>query len=162
MPLKDIYMTRPELAEYDYRLFSSRLSSIRSAIRNHNKRFQHDNLAYKNFIANHNVSLFSHHGYIEWQGSEAQDQLREDMAANNHLVFGPFNLWATNPVYYTNFPLDVFRDKIAQEERTGKYIFTLQEKRKKKKKIWSSLRSKLWPEANRISCSPVWCHCLPE
>jgi hypothetical protein len=31
-------------------------------------------------------------------------------------------------MYYENFPLDVFRDKVKQEIRTSKYLYTIEER----------------------------------
>jgi PHP family Zn ribbon phosphoesterase len=43
------------------------------------------------------------------------------------------DLWALRPVYYINFPLKEFRDKINQTLRTDKYMYTLKVKGKQHK-----------------------------
>jgi hypothetical protein len=35
------------------------------------------------------------------------------------------DLYGSRPEYYENFPLDAFRDKVNQEIRTAKYLYTL-------------------------------------
>jgi len=135
MNLKDIYEMHPEYAEYHYDKFSSRLSSLRKTIKDCNHRAGLDQEAFDNYKKNHpNASFYSHKGYIQWQNSAAQAQAQIDIAAG--LQRHGEDLWSSNSVYYKNFPLDVWRDKMAQEVRTKKYLHTLEVKgrdlRKKK------------------------------
>jgi hypothetical protein len=130
MALSDVYALRPEFREYNYSKFSSRLGSLRTIIKDANNRAEADQEAFENFKANHPISLFSHKGYIQWQGSEAQESLLEDIEAGFHQSMGKKELWESRPEYYENFPLDAFRDKVYQEVRTAKYLYTLKVKRK--------------------------------
>jgi len=125
MKLRQVYELRPEFAEYMYSKFSSRLSSLRTTISECNDRAARDQEAFDNFVANHpETSLFSHHGYIQWQGSEAQKLLKEDLENNLHETMEKKDLFRSRPEYYENFPLNVFRDKVYQEIRTAKYLHT--------------------------------------
>ena len=73
MPLKDICNMHPdEYHHYDYNKFSSRLSGIRKSIEKKTDRATADQIAFDLYVANHNVSLFSAKGYIQWQGSDVQ------------------------------------------------------------------------------------------
>jgi hypothetical protein len=124
MQLSDIYLMHEEFAEYDYEKFSSRLSSLRKIIKDADNRAQADQEAFENFKNNHPVSLYSHKGYIQWQGSEAQELLLQDMEEKLHETLGKKELYGSRREYYEEFSLSVFRDKIYQEQRTAKYIHT--------------------------------------
>jgi len=134
MKLNDIYNMRPEYAEYHYDKFSSRLSSLRKTVKDRIERQRLDQEAFDNYRTNHKeVSYYSHHGYIQWQGSKAQEQCLNDIKDGIHLK-GKMKLWASKPEYYQNFPLKVFRDKLNQELRTAKYLYTLEERGKDPRK----------------------------
>ena len=134
MKLKDIYDMRPEYAKYHYDKFSSRLSSLRKTVKDCIERQKLDQEAFDNYKRNHKeVAYYSHHGYIQWQGSKAQELLLQDIEDGRHLE-GKMNLWALRPQYYENFPLKVFRDKLNQELRTAKYLYTLRERGKDPRK----------------------------
>ena len=72
MKLQDIYLMRPEYAQYDYKKFSSRLSSLRKTISANQERAEDDQDAFELFVQNNPISYYSHKGYIQWQGSDAQ------------------------------------------------------------------------------------------
>lgn len=133
MTLRAVYDLRPEFGEYNYSKFSSRLGSLRTIIKDADHRATADQEAFENFKANHPISLFSHKGYIQWQGSEAQESLLEDIEAGFHQSMGKKELWESRPEYYENFHLAAFRDKVYQEERTAKYLHTLRIKGKSHK-----------------------------
>jgi hypothetical protein len=65
MVLKEVFLSIPELAEYDYAKLSFRLSSFCKTIREHNYRVELDQDAFDNFVANNPPSLYSHKGYIQ-------------------------------------------------------------------------------------------------
>jgi hypothetical protein len=130
MPLHEIYIERAEYSLYSYEKFSSRLSSLRKTIKEANMRAKDDEEAFKNYKENHPPSEFSHNGCSQWQGSEAQELLLDDMEAGLVQQLGKKELWGSRPEYYETFPLPVFRDKIYQEIRTAKYIYTCQVKGK--------------------------------
>ena len=94
------------------------------------RRATRDRLLFENYISNHEPSHFSHKGYPEWQGSEAQKLLLEDIEAGLHEDLEKITLWESRPEYCEAFPLEVFRDKIAQEVRAAKYLHTLKVKGK--------------------------------
>jgi hypothetical protein len=129
-PLRDIYMTRPEFALYNYDNFSSRLSSLRATIVDATARAKDDEEAFQKYKQNHPPSEVANNGCIQWQGSEARELLLEDMEEGLHTTLGKMELWGQRPEYYEYFPLAVFRDKIYQEIRTAKYIYTCQVKGK--------------------------------
>ena len=129
MSLEDIYSIDPELSLYDFKKFKSRLNRLRDKVLFLNKRADDDLAAFGNYKKNHKPSLFSHKGYIQWQGSSAQEYLWEDLDAfMNDPNMKPKDLWMSRPEYMNEFPLDAFRDKIKQEIRTAKYLRTLRER----------------------------------
>ena len=130
MPLFTIYMLHEEYSKWEYKKFSARLSSIRKSIKDNNKRAKYDRSIFEKYVTKHGfVSFYSHYGYIQWPGSDAQQQLQADIQEKKHKTMGPMALWSSNPIYYDDFPLAVFRDKIYQEERTAKYIHTVKVRR---------------------------------
>ena len=135
MSLKSIYDLRPEFQEYHYSKFSSRLSSLRKTIKERNYRADLDQEAFDNYKANNPVpAAFSHKGYIQWQGSEAQALCREDIEHGLHKSMSRMELYGSRSEYYENFPLKEFRDKVRQEIRTAKYLHTLAVKGKDPRK----------------------------
>ena len=130
MKLKEIYNLCPEFKEYSYKKFSSRLRSLQKIVIALKNRAKADQEAYQNFIENHQPSLFTHKGYIQWQGSKAQEKLKEDMEAGLHESMEKKELYESRPEYFENFPLDQFRDKISQETKTKKYLNYLKSKNK--------------------------------
>lgn len=135
MALRQIYNLHPEVQEYFYSKFSQRLGSLRTTIKEEKKRKALDQEAFDNFIQNHpSRALLSKKGYIQWQGSEAQKLLLDDIAANRHTTMSKSDLYGSRREYYENFPLDVFRDKLSQEIRTARYLHTLRVKGKDPRK----------------------------
>jgi hypothetical protein len=130
MPLSEIYVMHPQYALYSYDKFSSRLSSLRQTIKAANHRARDDEEAFQKYKQNHPPSEVANNGCIQWQGSEARELLLEDMEEGLHTTLGKMELWGQRPEYYEYFPLAVFRDKIYQEIRTAKYIYTCQVKGK--------------------------------
>ena len=125
MTLREIYVLHPEFGEYHYDKFSGRVSSLRKAIKIANSRAAQDQEAFDNFKARHPPALHSHEGYIQWQGSDAQKQVLKDIEEGLHESMAKMELWEFRSVYYENFPLKEFRDKLNQEVRTAKYLHTL-------------------------------------
>ena len=97
-------------------------------------RADEDQEAFDRFVRNNEVSFFSKKGYIQWQGSESQRLLLEDIEAGKLEEFaGNKKDWyLSRPEFYNEFPLKVFREKINQEVGTAKFLHTMKEKRKQK------------------------------
>jgi hypothetical protein len=88
-------------------------------------RASEDEERFEAFVARHDVSLFSHKGYEQWQGSDAQKLARLDIGENKHNTMRKRDLYGSRPEYYLHFPLKAFRDFVKQEIRTGKWKHTL-------------------------------------
>ena len=127
MPLKEIYAMHPEAySKYDYKKFSSRLSSLRSTVEDVMSRVEIDKQAFENYMQHHkqDVSLQSQKGYAQWKGSEARRLLLQDIELDKHNELGKKELYNLRPEYYENYPFKTFCDKIKQEIRTAKYLHT--------------------------------------
>ena len=126
MPLEDIYLLDEEFDKFDFDKFRGRLNRLRAKIKELDSRADEDLEAFRAYKRNHKPSLFSHKGYIQWQGSTAQELLWDDLDAYlKDPNQKPKDLWMSRKEYRDEFPLDAFRDKIKQEIRTQKYIRTL-------------------------------------
>jgi hypothetical protein len=121
------------------------LSSIRKTIRELNNRASDDEVAFQRYIANHPVAIFSHKGYPRWQDAEARDLLLQDIEAGLHKVMKKSDLYASRPEYYEQFPLNVFREKIAQEIGTAKEVpaYTAGERQTTQKQLDTTYREQI-------------------
>jgi hypothetical protein len=108
--LCEIYAMQPEYAYYDVEKFLGRLSLLRKTIKEANTRAKDYEEAFNNYKQNHQPSAFSHKGCINWQGSDAQVLLLEDIEAGKLEQLGKKELWGKRPEYYECFPLPAFRD----------------------------------------------------
>ena len=127
MTLKAIYATKIEYAAYDFEKFASHLGAIRSAIKAAESRADRDSEAFSMFVASHPISHFSHKGYIQWQGSEAQALALVDIENKVH-ENGFKEMYLSRQVYFEHFPFRAFSEKIRQEIKTAKYLHTLKTK----------------------------------
>ena len=124
MPTQTIFTSRPEYASYGYANFSSRLSSLRKIVARDKTRADDDLEAFLKYKANNIIHTHNARGYPEWDGSDAQKQLKEDISNGLHDEMQPIELWCFREEY-DDFPLKVFRDHIYQEVRTRKFYHTL-------------------------------------
>ena len=137
MNIEDVYLLYPDFALYSFDKFEGRLERLRKKIKELDSRAEADLAAFNIYKANHKSALFSHKGYIQWQGSTAQELLWDDLDDYmNDPERKPKDLWLSRAEYCDEFPLDAFRDKIKQEIKTEKYLATLwaRELEKDKKK----------------------------
>jgi hypothetical protein len=75
--LLEIYQMSMKFGLYDFGKFKARLTALRKKIHELNDCAAEDLLAFENYKSNHEVSLFTHKGNIQWQGSDAQELLKE-------------------------------------------------------------------------------------
>ena len=144
MKLKDIYDLRPEYKLYHYSKFSSRLSTLRGTVADNLTRQKIDQKAFDDYISRHKdeVSHTSAKGYIQWQGSQAQKLVQETLANNANEALEWQEWHSSDPEFHMNFPLDVFRDKVNQEIRTNKYLYTLKVRGKDTRKTKEKMKPK--------------------
>jgi hypothetical protein len=124
--IEDIYYMSDEFQKYSFEKFEGRLKALRKKIQSLNTRAEEDERAFEIYKKNHAPALFSHKGYIQWQGSESQELLWDDLDEYmKNPDMKPKDLWSREDrPYKDEFPLEAFRDKIKQEIRTAKYIAT--------------------------------------
>ena len=127
----------PEYALWDFDAFPCQLAGIRKIIKNRNARAEDDQAAFDKFVKNNEISIFSHQGFIQWQGSDAQKLLKKDIKngvlekyTKDKYKHPKMEYWLSRPEFYDKFPLNVFHDKIQQEILTGKYWHTMKVKGK--------------------------------
>ena len=120
-----VYLMRPEYAIFDHTKFKKRLKSLQKSAGKLLSRAEMDETRFEAFVSKHTISLFSHKGYIQWQGSEAQKKLQNDISNNKHCTMRKQDLYGSRAEYYEHFPLKAFRDFVKQEVRTGKWKHTL-------------------------------------
>jgi len=135
------FNVRSEVVEYGEfeQHFKRRLKALRENILTTRSRADEDKEAFDVFVKNHPKSDIAANGlYPEWEGSDAQKQLREDMKNNKHNTMAPQELHDSNEAYDL-FPLKVFRDHIYQEMRTEKCLKQVREQGKGGNK-WKEFR----------------------
>jgi hypothetical protein len=128
MPINEIFSLSKEFALYDPEKFKSRLESLRERIVGLDKRAKDDRKAFDVYNKNHKVSHFSHKGNIQWQGSDAQELIWDDIEVGKLETMTKQELWESRPEYKEEFPLFAFRKKIKQEIHTCKYVRTVRKK----------------------------------
>ena len=128
MSYDEVYAMRLEYKLYDRAKFPTRLNTLRGIVEDTNSRKGLDKEAFENFRSNHEPSFYSHKGYPEWQGSEAQKFLLEDLTENRHVGKSYREVWESRKAYFENFPFTPFKEKMRQEIGTAKYLFTMAEK----------------------------------
>lgn len=124
MKLEEIFRMHTEYQLYDRKKFSRRLSSIRDVVRDLKNRKEIDEDAFNVYRRNHLPSLTSSKGYPEWQGSNAQTLVCQDLENEVNKGKTMSEFWLSRPEYYENYPLAPFKHKVRQEIRTAKYIHT--------------------------------------
>lgn len=123
--LMEYFMQRPEVANHGgFDKFPRRFKALRSQVKAGINRAADDQKAFDMFVKNHPKSTKAAGDYPEWEGSEAQALLKEDMLEGKHTTMQPEELYESREEYKL-FPLKVFRDHIYQEIRTTKYLHQL-------------------------------------
>ena len=104
--------------------FKRRLAALRKQIGRDKDRASADKEAVARAIKNHPPAIHNHRGEPQWNGSQAQQLLKQDIDSGVHLTMKPMELRLIRP-QYQEFGIDTFRWKIHQEIRTRKYLHTL-------------------------------------
>ena len=131
MKLREIYeMLENDLKAWDYKKLSGRLSSFRATVQKNTKRRDDDRASFDLFVARHPPSLDNKHGLPQYNGSEAQAQILQDIVDGKHTDMTKSAWYHSHPVFYENMLLKQFRDCVKQELETAKYLHTLRVKGK--------------------------------
>ena len=134
MKLELVHTSRPEHADHHHSKFSSRLSAIRKQVQSRNLRAELDKEAFDNYVANHKPAEFTNRGFIQYEGSESQQLLQQDLADGVHNTMTKEKMWASRYEYRHFFDKKTFRDLVYQEIRTAKYLHTLKKQGKEARK----------------------------
>jgi len=121
MPAKEVYMWRPEYAATEWQKFPRRLRDLRKQLNVGKTKANKDAEALA-----HDRQLFPKktHSTLNlpnWDQSDAQRLLKEDIDNNKHKVMKPKELYESRNEYQV-FSLDVFRGHIHQEVKTRKFL----------------------------------------
>ena len=115
-------------------MLEERLNAVRNQIKRDQLRAKEDAIRYKSDLQFVKALRKANDEKLPWHLSPAASQLKADMKAGKHELMKPEQLYRSNPVYYENFPLVVFRKHIYQikdSEQKRAYRF---EKKKSKSK----------------------------
>ena len=126
MSLQEIYAMHEDYADYLFDEFEGRLETLRLLHESYISRAEEDCDALANFIANHEVSQVTYKGYIQWQGSPAQELVIQDIDQDLHIERGYRAMYDSRQEYFKYFPYLTFKQKVRQEVRTKKYNQTLE------------------------------------
>lgn len=99
MTTEDIFALSEEFLLYDPNKFEGRLEALRKKIVELDTRASEDRAAFDIYKKNHEVSLYSHKGYIQWQGSDAQDLLWNDIEVGKLETMTKEELWQSRDEY---------------------------------------------------------------
>lgn len=122
MSLREIYSMHEEYQLWDYKKFSSRVSSARRTIKTLLFRKSDDKAAFDNFVSLNPVSMHSHKGYQQWKGSSAFKLCLRHIKEGDHGKKSYRELYGEHRQYYENFPFKAFKDHYRSEIRTSKFV----------------------------------------
>lgn len=135
MPWQDTYLFRPEYAETEFGKWYGRLRRLQKHISDAKVRAAEDEDGFKNDRLKFPVQEHDHRGFLRWEGSAAQSWMKIDIAAGRHKLVKPKELYNERQAYQ-QFPLDVFREHIYQEERFQKYCTWRNDTNQPKTNAW--------------------------
>ena len=117
--------TGPEYAEYLFVNFERRLKALKHLFDSLVDRADEDIDALENYMANHQISELNWLGMIQWQGSEAQEYVKQDIEEDLHLEKGYRFLYDLRSEHFMYFDYKTFKQKVRQGLKTKKYLQTL-------------------------------------
>ena len=136
MKPKDVWGMRSEFKDVVYENFRSNFSRLKRTTKANQVRATIDNAGFL-----HDMTIYSLAKEIEgyWDGSEAQELLRQDIESNLHTQMKPQHLWLSRSEYQ-KFGLKKFRGHIHQELRQERETNYWIVKKKKKKQAAEAKR----------------------
>lgn len=115
----DVFKLNELFALYDFSNFKTNLSNLIEAVAKDYTRLQLDMEAFGHDVALKDILRAENPPpkpkYPSWHEHEARHLLRDDIAKGLHKIHDPIDLWMTREEHQ-EFPLDVFRNHIYQEE----------------------------------------------
>lgn len=112
--------------------FNRRLRSVRDDYVRKDERAEKDLDAFLTFIKNHPRPSHNHRGEPQWDGSDAQRLLKEDMAIRKNLQYAKPSDFHDSRPEYGFYGKDCFRQHIHQEKRLIKFNNFVTHKRQEK------------------------------
>jgi hypothetical protein len=116
----DIWKTfcapRPAFSGFLYKKFPPRLRAMQKQHLMKGGRAADEHAALIHDRINFPRPSHNHRGEPQWHGSDAERLLKFDVAAKNHEIMTPRQLYGTR-ISYQEYPLEVFRKHIHQEVR---------------------------------------------
>lgn len=130
--------------------FKRRLKSVCDDFKRKEKRSKDDLLAYQVYIKNHPRPTHNYRGEPQWDGSDAQKFLKDDMKQGEHLKYDrPSQFRETRPEYLL-FGKKAFRSHIHQEKRLKKLHNYLEHIKQGKEKERKQLLEKQTSQATTL------------
>jgi hypothetical protein len=128
-----VYTEHNEYSKYDRRQFKYHLKQLLKTLTRYEKNATYANNAVANAKKNHPRNELTVRGYPFWDTSQARLLLMNDISIGLTAQLKPRELWETRKEY-KEFPLDVFRQHIYQENTRRKAsAYWLSRKSKKSK-----------------------------
>jgi hypothetical protein len=122
MEAREVYIQRPEFADFEYNHFRDRLRYLRNQIKE-----KKDDATSASVALAHDRQIYpkaSHNqrGEPRWEGSEMERLLRLDMDAGKDKSMKPIALYQSRKEYNESCALSLFRKHIDQEQRRRKML----------------------------------------
>jgi hypothetical protein len=122
MDAREVYVQRPEFADFEYDHFRDRLRYLRNQIKEKKNSATLASTALARDRQIYPKPSHNHRGEPRWEGSETERLLRLDMDDGKDKRMKPIDLYRSRREYNENYTLDVFRKHIDQEQRRRKML----------------------------------------
>jgi hypothetical protein len=122
MDAKEVYLQRPEFANFEYAQFRERLRYLRNQIKEKKDSATSASAALSRDRQIYPKASHNHRGEPRWEGSEMERLLRLDMDDGKDKSLKPIDLYQSRKEYSENYTLSVFRKHIDQEQRRRKML----------------------------------------
>lgn len=130
----EIHAWHPEVQQTDRSKLPSRVRTLRAQVLADTGAAQDDALALEHDRKLYPMSTENYRGEPRWQGSDAEQKLKSDVAAGVHLTMLPADYYSSRPEYQA-YSRDTIRGHIYQEIKLQKYCAFRNDK-KKKQFVW--------------------------
>lgn len=121
MGSKAVYDSRPEYASFPFDLFPRRLAALRKEAKSQTDRRLTDEAAYLHDRLLKPTPTHDINGVPRWEGSVAEQFLKDDITAGQHLIMKPQTLYQSR-LEYQQYSLTTVRGHIYQEIKRRKFI----------------------------------------
>jgi len=137
MDAETAYLQRPEYSDTDWRLWASRLKSLRAIVKREKKRSIKDRKSLRKDLRRNPRPTHNHKGIPRWEGSVAERVLKQAVAEGKHENKKPRHLFAELVLLHPEIQpfRSVFRGHIHQEVRLQKFINYRNDKTEEKRQL---------------------------